>query len=83
MCSFTMFTMDISDQKLNVRDLQWLSLQASNAGAWVRSLVGELRSCMLSGVAEREKLSVRQSHCTGPRDEQGKGMVALGWLVCT
>ena len=83
MLLFTMFTMGVSDQKLNVRDLQWLSLQASNAGAWVRSLVGELRSCMLSGVAEREKLSVRQSHCTGPRDEQGKGMVALGWLVCT
>ena len=81
---FTTFMMDVSKRKLSVRDFQWLRLQASNAGAWVQSLIGELRSCMLSGVAKKgEKFTVRQSHCTGPRDEQRRGMVALGWLVCT
>ena len=81
---FTTFTMDVSNRKLSVRDFQWLRLQTSNAGAWVRSLIRELRSCMLSGVAKKgEKFTVRQSHCTGPKDEQHRGMVALGWLVCT
>ena len=35
--------------------VQWLRLCASNEGAWVRSLVGELRSYMLHGVAPCKK----------------------------
>ena len=37
--------------------VQWLGLRASTAGlqgTWVRPLVGELRSCMLCGVAKKQ-----------------------------
>ena len=36
--------------------VQWLRLQASNAGARVQSQVMELRSYMPSGVAKKKKL---------------------------
>ena len=35
--------------------VQWLRLHASTAGAQVRSLVGELRSCMPHGVVKKKK----------------------------
>ena len=34
---------------------QWLRLRASNAGAWVQSLVRELRSHLLRGAAKKKK----------------------------
>ena len=38
--------------------VQWLRLRASNAGAWVRSLVGELRSHMPRGAAKNNNKSL-------------------------
>ena len=35
--------------------IQWLGLSAFTAGAWVRSLVRELRSCKLHGVVQKKK----------------------------
>ena len=35
--------------------VQWLRLCTSTAGAWVQLLVGELRSCMLSGDGQKKK----------------------------
>ena len=35
--------------------VQWLGLSAFTAGAWVQSLVGELRSHKLHGMAKEKK----------------------------
>ena len=35
--------------------VQWLRPCTSTAGAWVQLLVGELRSCMLSGDGQKKK----------------------------
>ena len=36
----------------NLLVVQWLELRALTAGAWIQSLVRELRSCKMSGVAK-------------------------------
>ena len=41
--------------------VQWLRLCASNAGAWVRSLVGELRSCKMQSRKKKKKNLKRAS----------------------
>ena len=35
--------------------VQWLGLGVFSAGAWVQSLVRELGSCKMSGVAKKKK----------------------------
>ena len=35
--------------------VQWLRRRPSTAGAWIQSLVRELRSCMLRSVAKKKK----------------------------
>ena len=42
--------------------VQWLRLCASIAGAWVLSLIKELRSCMLSRMAKKEKKFFFKKH---------------------
>ena len=47
---------DKNDEELGTSlVVQWLRLRASNAGAQVRSLVGEQRSHMLQGAAKKVK----------------------------
>ena len=54
--------------------LQWLGLGAFTAGAWVQSLVRELRSCKPGGAAKKkEKYCNLQSHVLG-KSHSGVGL---------
>ena len=44
--------------------IQWLGLSASTAGAWVQSLVRELRSCKLRRMAKRRERKKRKKQQT-------------------
>ena len=45
----------------NFLEVQWLRLSAFTAGAWVQSLVGELRPCMLCGMVKNKQIKTLQN----------------------
>ena len=53
--------------------VQWLRLCTSTAGAWVQLLVGELRSCMLSGDGQKKKKK-ESSSCITKKKKKWLGL---------
>ena len=41
--------------------VQWLGVHAPIRAVWVQSLVGKLRSCILHGMAKKEKIKLYMS----------------------
>lgn len=57
----------------------WLRLRLSRQGAWVRSLVGELRSCMPYGVAKEKK---KKRAGGKSEEEQGQNEQGQSEIFC-
>ena len=48
--------------------VRWLRLHASTAGAWIPSLVGELRNCMLCGMVKKKIKNKKRMEIEKRRD---------------
>ena len=53
--------------------VQRLRLCASTAGVWVKSLVRELRSCMLHGRVKKKKKLLKVKDLSGSKKSRGFG----------
>ena len=56
--AFKLGSLEVYKLPGNSLAVQWLGLCASTAGAQVRSLVGELRSCKPHGRAKKKKMFI-------------------------